>query len=126
LDRYRNVLDGRKSSIYRGQPPFAVFGIGEYSFAPWKVAISGLYKRMRFTVLGPEGRRPAMVDDTCYLLPFPSEREARRAARALGSDLAAEFFRARVFWDAKRPVNKAVLQALDLRRLLRELGPRQT
>ena len=24
----------RKSSIYRGQPPFAIFGIGPYSFAP--------------------------------------------------------------------------------------------
>jgi hypothetical protein len=122
LSRYRSLLDGRRSSIYRGQPPFAVFGVGQYSFAPWKVAISGLYKRMRFLVLGPEAHRPAMVDDTCYLLPFSSEEDARRAARALASDLAAEFFRARVFWDAKRPVNKAILQALDLRRLQLALG----
>jgi hypothetical protein len=126
LSRYRSLLDGRRSSIYQGQPPFAVFGVGQYSFAPWKVAISGLYKRLCFTVLGPEARRPAMVDDTCYLLPFSSERDARRVARALGSDLAAEFFRARVFWDAKRPVNKSILQALDLHRLMRELGPCRT
>jgi hypothetical protein len=122
LSRHRDVLDGRKSSIYRGQPPFAVFGIGEYSFAPWKVAISGLYKRVRFCVVGPEERRPVMVDDTCYFLPFSNEPDARRAALALQSELAGQFFRGRVFWDAKRPINKAILQALDLDRLMHALG----
>ena len=43
----------RKSSIYRGQPPFAMFGIGPYSFAPHKVAISGLHKAPSST---PSGR----------------------------------------------------------------------
>ena len=36
------LVQKRKSSIYRGQPPFAMFGIGPYSFAPWKVAIGAL------------------------------------------------------------------------------------
>jgi hypothetical protein len=31
-----------------------------------------------------------------------------------------ELFRARIFWDAKRPIAKDVLQRLDLRRLPRE------
>ena len=112
----------RRSSIYRGQPPFAIFGVGEYSFAPWKVAISGLYKRVRFCIVGPEEGRPVMLDDTCYFLPFPNEPDARRAALALQSELAGQFFRGRVFWDAKRPINKAILQALDLRRLMHALG----
>jgi hypothetical protein len=118
LTRHQDSLRERKSSVYRGQPPFAIFGIGEYSFAPWKVAVSGLYKRARFCVVGPQGEQPTMVDDTCYFLPFSSELDARRAAQALESELAGEFFRGRIFWDAKRPINKAILQALDLGRLI--------
>ncbi|HRI66280.1 MAG TPA: hypothetical protein PK156_18660 [Polyangium sp.] len=118
LNRHAALLTGRKSSIYTGQPPFAIFGVGDYSFAPWKVAISGLYKRLRFSLVGPIGDQPVMLDDTCYFLPFSDEMAARRALAALESDLALDFFRARVFWDAKRPINKGILQNLDLQRLI--------
>ncbi len=118
LNKHAELLNGRKSSIYKGQPPFAIFGVGEYSFAPWKVAISGLYKRLRFCVVGPHDQQPVMLDDTCYFLPFANEADARRAARALESELAADFFRSRVFWDAKRPISKSILQSLELDRLL--------
>jgi hypothetical protein len=119
LGRHRERLGGRKSTIYRGKPPFSIFGVGSYSFAPWKVAVSGLHKRLRFAVVGPHGGQPVMLDDTCYFLPFESEPEAARAAAALGSGAAGEFFRGRVFWDAKRPITKAVLQSLDLAALMR-------
>lgn len=115
LTRHRGLLDARKSSIYRGQAPFAIFGVGPYTFAPWKVAISGLYKRCVFTLVGPnEAARPVVFDDTCYFLPFTSEAAARRARTALESPLAHDFLTSRVFWDAKRPINKALLQSLDL------------
>ena len=117
LEKHAKLLDGRKSAIYKKQPPFAIFGVGKYSFAPWKVAISGLYKRLRFCVVGPLQQKPVMLDDTCYFLPFSSEGDARRAARALESELAGDYFRGRVFWDAKRPISKAILQGLELRRL---------
>jgi SAM-dependent methyltransferase len=123
LQQNREALAGRKSSIYRGQPPFSIFGVGAYSFAPWKIAISGLYKRLQFRVVGPFEGRPVMVDDTCYFLPFSEEAEARRVASALESELAADFFRGRIFWDAKRPISKSVLQALDLERLINTLTP---
>lgn len=48
LNAHSDVLDRRKSSIYRGRPRFSVFGIGRYSFAPWKVAVSGLHKAAAF------------------------------------------------------------------------------
>jgi hypothetical protein len=117
LTRHRALLDGRKSSIYRGQPAFALFGIGDYTFAPWKVAISGLYKRLEFCLVGPIGGRPTLVDDTCYFLPFARAGEARAALRALRSEPAQAYLQARIFWDAKRPINKALLQNLDLGKL---------
>ncbi len=121
LTAHGALLEARKSSIYRGRPAFSIFGVGEYAFAPWKVAISGLYKRLAFEVIGPYGGRPVLFDDTCYFLPFDTEVDARRAARVLASPSAREFFEARIFWDAKRPITKGVLQTLDLARLLREL-----
>jgi hypothetical protein len=118
LKANRRKLDARKSSIYRRRPPFSIFGVGDYSFAPWKVAVSGLYKRLSFALVGPTAGKPTLLDDTCYFLPFERERDARRALEALKSDEARAFFEARIFWDAKRPITKAVLQQLDLQQLL--------
>ena len=63
-----------------------------------------------------------MVDDTAYFLPCFSEEEAKVLSLALNGTRASEFFRARVFWDAKRPISKALLQALSLEALLRAEG----
>jgi hypothetical protein len=122
LRKHRALLAARKSSVYRGQPPFAIFGVGPYSFAPWKVAVSGLYKRHAFTLVAPEDERPVMLDDTCYFLPFADEAAARAALEALRSPLATDFFVARTFWSDKRPIRKSILQALDLAALTRALA----
>jgi hypothetical protein len=122
LSRHAPALAARKSSIYRGQPAFAIFGVGAYSFAPYKVAISGLYKRLTFSVVEPVGGKPVMLDDTCYFLPCDSLAQAREIAAALSGARAEAFFGARVFWDAKRPIGKALLQSLSLGALLRLEG----
>ncbi len=49
-------------SIYQNRPRFAVFGVGPYSFAPWKVVISGLCKVPNFVVVPPMNGRPFTVD----------------------------------------------------------------
>jgi len=118
LERHGDALDGRKSRIYRDQPRFSVFGIGEYTFAPWKVAISGFYKSLEFRAVGPVDGKTTVFDDTCYFVPCDSESEALRLAAALNGRRAQGFFRARVFWDSKRPVTSALLRTLNLERLL--------
>ena len=110
-------LDARRSSIYRRQPRFAVFGVGEYTFAPWKVVVSGFAKRLRFEVAGPRDGRPVVLDDTSYFLPCQTESAATTRATLLNSPAAAEFFAAFVFWDSKRPITAEVLRRLDLERL---------
>ncbi len=37
-----DLFNKRKSSIYKEKPAFSIFGIGDYSFKPFKIAISGL------------------------------------------------------------------------------------
>ncbi len=120
LHAHAAALDGRRSSIYRGQPRFAVFGLGDYSFAPWKVAISGLYKRVAFTLVGPDADgKPTLLDDTCYFLGFADEPAATAACWLLRGDAAQAVMQAFTFWDAKRPITKQVLDRLDLGALAR-------
>jgi hypothetical protein len=117
LDRHRARFAARKSRVYERKPPFAMFGVGDYAFAPYKIAISGLHKRLAFRVVGPRDGRPVMLDDTSYFLPCESEPEAERLAQLLQSEEAREFFEARVFWDDMRPINKALLGSLSLEAL---------
>jgi hypothetical protein len=55
-----------------------------------------------------------MFDDTVYFLPCDTEDEARRLCEGLGSERVRRFLEARVFWDAKRPIQKSVLSRLSL------------
>lgn len=112
LRRHADRLAARKSSIYRGRPPFSIFGIGEYSFARWKVAISALHKQLSFRVVGPQEGRPVMMDDTTYFLSLRTRKEATQVATWLNSAEVQEFLTAWIFWDAKRPITTDVLQRL--------------
>jgi hypothetical protein len=122
LIQHEPLLERRRSSIYRNRPPFAVFGVGPYSFSPWKVAISGLYKKLDFSCVGPIERKPVVFDDTCYFFPCDSEDQASVLHRLVTSDAAIEFWSALVFWDAKRPITANLLNTLDLAELARAIG----
>ncbi len=122
LMRHSEVLDKRKSSIYRNRPRFCVFGIGPYSFATWKVAISGLYKKASFVVVPPCDGRPVMVDDTCYSIPCQSKEEADLLFGLLSSAEAMAFVKSLVFSDSKRPITVDVLRRLSVVELARRFG----
>lgn len=122
LQTHSHLLDKRGSSIYRNRPPFSIFGVGEYSFAPWKVAISGFYKKLAFVTVGPVRGKPVVLDDTSYFLPCQTRTQAEYLSSLLNSSVAQSFFQAFVFWDAKRPITADLLRRLDLRRLASEAG----
>lgn len=122
FEAHTHRLSRRMSSVFAGRPIHAVFGVGEYSFAPYKVVTSGLSKRLAFGVVGPHDGKPVMLDDTCYFLPFLDEHAALRAKEVLDSEDARDFFMARIFWDAKRPVTKKILDALSIERALETLS----
>ena len=58
LKKHEQLLDARKSSIYKNSPKFAIFGVGEYSFNNYKVAISGMYKKPQFSLIYPSNNKP--------------------------------------------------------------------
>jgi hypothetical protein len=117
LSRHANYFDCRKSSIYRGRPQFSIFGVGAYSFAPYKVAVSGFHKQPRFRAVSPTRGRPVMLDDTSYFIPCTSAKQAAELAALLNHPLTLDFIRSAMFMDAKRPITKRLLQRIDLSEL---------
>jgi 16S rRNA A1518/A1519 N6-dimethyltransferase RsmA/KsgA/DIM1 with predicted DNA glycosylase/AP lyase activity len=122
LNKYAMLFSNRRSSIYRNRSQFSVFGIGKYSFAPWKVAVSGLYKTLSFVVVPPVEDRPTMLDDTCYSLACRNEEEARLICELLNSDSAISFLHSLIFMDSKRPITADILRRLSIFELARTLG----
>jgi len=107
-------FQARKSSIYNGKPLFSIFGIGDYSFKPFKVAISGLYKTYHFTLVLPQNDKPVMLDDTCYFIGFDKIEYAIYAIILLNSKTTEAFLKSITFSDAKRVFTKDLLMRLDL------------
>lgn len=110
-------LDGRKSIIYRNKPRFSVFGLGDYSFAPYKIVISALYSDLIFSLVEPIADKPVMVDDTCYLLGFQKKEYAELTLFILQSDILKRFIRNLCFMDAKRIVSRELLMRINLYQL---------
>jgi hypothetical protein len=118
LQRHAARLCSRKSSVYRNAPAFALFGVGPYSFAPFKVAISGLHRPALFRAVGPVAGRPLMLDDTCYLLPCAGAVEAAVVTALWLEPAAQSAVAALSFADAKRPVTKGLLQRVSVSAIL--------
>lgn len=116
LNRNKEFFAARKSAIYRNAPDFSMFGIGPYSFAPYKVGVSGFYKKPIFALL--RGERPIMMDDTCYFLGFENLGNAYTAMLTLNSPAVREFLKTICFIDSKRPYTKKTLQRIDFGKIL--------
>jgi hypothetical protein len=121
LNKYKELFDRRKSSIYRDKQPFSIFGVGDYSFKPYKIAISGLYKQTGFSLVLPQKEKPVMLDDTCYLLGFDSDAEAVCVHYLLNHEIIQKLLDSLVFWEGKRVITKEVLMRLDYSKLLSEI-----
>ncbi len=119
---HAEALDQRRSIIYTKRPRFSIFGIGDYTFSPWKVAVSGLYKNCHFEVIGKHRGKPILLDDTCYFVPCASEDEAEFVCELLNSDISQRFLRSLIFLDSKRPITIDVLNRIDFKRLAEHLN----
>jgi hypothetical protein len=124
LESHREAFRRRASSIYRGRPDYAIFGVGSYTFASHKVAVSGLHESVDFALVGPIQQKPVVFDDTSYFLPCEDEIEAKAIFALLSTAEAKRYFGCRIFRGDKRPVTKELLDSLDLGKLARHAGGR--
>ena len=116
------ALAKRSSSVYNKRPRFSIFGVGSYTFFPWKVAISGFYKQLKFYAVSRIESRPVVFDDTVYFVPCISEEEAHFIAEILNSDVASAFFNSLIFWSNKRPITIDLLKQLNIHALARDIN----
>lgn len=121
LISHQEYFDKRKSSIYKDAPVFSMFGIGDYSYAQYKVGVSGFYKKPMFCVLTTRGQKPVMTDDTSYFICFPTYRTAYTAMLILNSQRVQQFLLTIAFLDAKRPFTKKVLEKIDFHKILQSI-----
>ncbi len=112
LNAHSAFFDARKSKIYEKAPRFAMFGVGDYSYAKYKVAVSGFYKDPIFSLL--VSKKPIMLDDTCYFLSFDALSDARVCMLLLNSARVQKFYKSIAFWGNKRPFSKKILSLLDI------------
>ena len=121
LSRNIEYFKKRKSSIYKGKPNFSIFGIGDYSFKPYKVAISGMYKTTIFSLVKPSNNKAVMLDDTCYFIGFDTLIEAEITRVLLNNDITQNFIQSIVFKDAKRMITKDLLMRIDLLEIIKKI-----
>lgn len=114
IDKFNN----RKSTIYKNTVPFSMFGIGDYSFLPYKVGISGFYKKPLFSLIYFSSDKPVMLDDTSYFLAFDNYDIAYCMMLLLNSKIVREFLLSICFLDNKRPFTIKILSRIDLKKCL--------
>lgn len=122
LNDHIDLFRMRKSSIYKGKCDFSIFGVGEYSFKPYKIAISGLYKTFHFCLVKPQNGKPVMLDDTCYFIGFDTLKQAEYVWELLNSDLVENLLKSITFKDAKRMITKDILMRIDLKKVAEKKG----
>lgn len=111
------ALDNRKSSIYKNSPRFSIFGIGDYSFEPYKVCVSGFYKEPKFALAYRDDTKPIMLDDTCYFIGFRDYKNALITMILLNSVQVNSFLKSIAFLDSKRPYTKDILMRIDFKKV---------
>lgn len=114
LEKHSSYLDKRKSKIYNDAPRFSIFGVGSYTFMPWKIAICSLYKNLDFRLVGRLDGKPVVFDDTVYFLGFKNKDEAVQVHELLMSSNTQDFLYSLIFWDEKRPIKTSILNSLNL------------
>jgi hypothetical protein len=120
LNDHANDFTKRKSRIYKNKPIFSIFSIGDYSFYPFKIAISGLYKKINFKMVYPVDGKPVIVDDTCNFISCKNESEAHIVFSLLTDEKTRLFLESIIFWDSKRPITTEILNSIDLKKIAGE------
>lgn len=117
LTEHNADFEKRKSVIYKNKSRYSIFSVGEYTFKPYKIAISGLYKSLEFKLISPLENKTVLLDDTCNFISFDTKEEAEYILSLLKSEPAIQYLNARVSWESKRPVKTEILNSIDFEKL---------
>ena len=122
LNQNATKFEKRKSKIYNNSTKFAMFGIGDYSYLPYKVCICGFNKKPFFALVFSEDKKPVMLDDTIYFLGFEDYDIAYTTMIYLHSKKVSNFLQSISFADSKRPYTKKILSRIDFSKIYSEIS----
>jgi hypothetical protein len=91
LKKYEKELRQRKSQSLRrlmAECFYAMFAVGEYTFAPYKVAWAEVSNQLQAGVVEPQGAMPVVPDHTVIIVPFDRAEEAYYLCAILNSSPA--------------------------------------
>lgn len=112
LNSHLSYLQRRKSKIYNGKSKFAIFGLGEYTFKKYKIAISGFSKTPVFHFLEPRDNKPIVLDDISYFISFDDEMKAIGLFQYFNSNEIKLLIESMIFSDGKRPITAEILNRI--------------
>jgi len=120
LERFKDRFMARKSRIFTQKPFYGLFGLGAYTWKPYKVCWCGLGFKPEFVVLSTVrdrllGERLPIPDGTIYFIPLDRKEEAHFVCALLNSELVHKFLSARS-GKSKRGLSKKVMEQLSLPR----------
>lgn len=117
LNDHKADFEKRKSVVYKKKGRFSIFSVGDYTFKPYKIAISGLYKSLNFRLIAPFENKAVLLDDTCNFISFDSREKAEFIFELLQTVSVTRYLNARISWEAKRPIKTEILNSIDFEKL---------
>ena len=122
LNQNADTFEKRKSKIYNKSTKFAMFGVGSYSYLPYKVCICGFNKKPFFALVFSEEKKTVMLDDTVYFIGFEDYDIAYTTMIYLHSKKVTNFLQSLSFADSKRPYTKKILSRIDFFKIYSEIS----
>jgi len=124
LKKFITHFAARRSKVFLNKPFYGLFGLGQYTHAPYKVCWVGLGFQPRFAVVEEIndpmlGQKTVIPDGTIYFMPFQLRDEAHFVCALLNSELVCKFLSARS-GKSKRGLSKKVVAQLALPKFHRE------
>lgn len=118
LKRFAARFAERRSRVFLHKPFYGLFGLGKYTFAPYKVCWVGLGFQPKFMVAEERaeailGNKSLIPDGTIYYMPFADRDTAHFVCALLNSNLVRTFLSARS-GKSKRGLSKKVVAQLAL------------
>lgn len=118
LKSFEQNFQARRSKVFAQTPFYGLFGLGEYTFAPYKVCWIGLGFQPKFVVTGKIddpalGQKIIVPDGTIYFISCGEREEAHYVCALLNSILVRTFLSARS-GKSKRGLSKRVVDQLAL------------
>jgi hypothetical protein len=114
LSEHEEYFTKRWSSIYKNTVKFSIFWVWNYTYLPYKIAVSWLYTNIQFQLISDFNNKTIVFDDTVNFLSFSDIHIAKEYFAIIQWAEYQNLLQSLIFLDNKRPVTIEILNSIDL------------